>query len=421
MAPLSRRNGVLHLEEVALSTLAERHGTPLYVYSAGAIEARYRAFTEAFSGHPHRVCYAVKANSNLAVLQLLAQLGAGFDIVSGGELERVLRAGGDPASIVFSGVGKTVLEMERALEVGVACFNVESAAELMRLEEVAQRLGRVAPVSLRVNPDVDASTHPYISTGLKENKFGVAIGSAAALYRYAADAKALAVKGVDCHIGSQLTKLEPFVDALDRVLALVQTLNRDGIELAHIDLGGGLGVRYSNETPPTVAAYAEAILGRLGNRSETLLFEPGRWLVGEAGVFLTRVEYVKENEGRHFLVVDGAMNDLLRPALYGSFHGIETVVDKPGIQALEVDVVGPVCESADFLGKNRMLNAAAGDLLAVTTAGAYGFGMSSNYNSRNRSAEVLVRAGQDFLVRRRETLADQLALEQLAPPKLVGE
>lgn len=421
MAPLSRRNGVLHLEEVALSTLAERHGTPLYVYSAGAIEARYRAFTEAFSGHPHRVCYAVKANSNLAVLQLLAQLSAGFDIVSGGELERVLRAGGDPASIVFSGVGKTVLEMERALEVGVACFNVESAAELMRLEEVAQRLGRVAPVSLRVNPDVDASTHPYISTGLKENKFGVAIGSAAALYRYAADAKALAVKGVDCHIGSQLTKLEPFVDALDRVLALVQTLNRDGIELAHIDLGGGLGVRYSNETPPTVAAYAEAILGRLGNRSETLLFEPGRWLVGEAGVFLTRVEYVKENEGRHFLVVDGAMNDLLRPALYGSFHGIETVVDKPGIQALEVDVVGPVCESADFLGKNRMLNAAAGDLLAVTTAGAYGFGMSSNYNSRNRSAEVLVRAGQDFLVRRRETLADQLALEQLAPPKLVGE
>jgi len=421
MTPLSRRNGELHLEEIALSTLADRHGTPLYVYSAGAIEARYRAFTEAFSGHPHRVCYAVKANSNLSVLQLLVQLGAGFDIVSGGELERVLRAGGDPASIVFSGVGKSVAEMERALAVGVACFNVESEAELLRLEEVAARLAVVAPVSLRVNPDVDAATHPYISTGLKENKFGVAIGSAAALYRYAADASALKVQGVDCHIGSQLTRLEPFVDALDRVLALVEALNRDGIELAHIDLGGGLGVRYSDETPPTVAAYAEAILDRLGNRSETLMFEPGRWLVGEAGVFLTRIEYVKENEGRHFFVVDGAMNDLLRPALYGSFHGIEPVIEKPGTAVLEGDVVGPVCESADFLGKNRMLAAKAGDLLAVTTAGAYGFGMASNYNSRNRAAEVLLRAGQDFLVRRRETIADQLALEQLAPLPLARE
>lgn len=418
MNTLSRRNGELHLEEVALSTLAVRHGTPLYVYSAGAIEARYRAFTEAFSGHPHRVCYAVKANSNLAVLQLLAQLGAGFDIVSGGELERVLHAGGDPSGIVFSGVGKTVAEMERALEVGVACFNVESAAELSRLEEVADRLGVVAPVSLRVNPDVDAATHPYISTGLKENKFGVAIDTAQALYRQAADAEALSVKGVDCHIGSQLTTLGPFVDALDRVLALLEALNRDGIELEHLDLGGGLGVRYRDETPPTVAAYAEAILERLGDRSETLLFEPGRWLVGEAGVFLTRVEYVKENEGRNFLVVDGAMNDLLRPALYGSFHGIEAVIEQPGTQAVAVDVVGPVCESADFLGKNRMLAARAGDLLAVTTAGAYGFGMASNYNSRNRAAEVLVRGGKDFLVRRRETLADQLALEQLAPLQL---
>lgn len=421
MTVLNRRNGELHIEEVALSTLAERHGTPLYVYSAGAIEARYRAFTDAFGGHPHRVCYAVKANSNLAVLQLLAGLGAGFDIVSGGELERVLRAGGDPSGIVFSGVGKTVAEMERALEVGVACFNVESAAELARLQEVAASLGVVAPVSLRVNPDVDAATHPYISTGLKENKFGVAIDSAAALYRQAADAKSLQVKGVDCHIGSQLTTLEPFVDALDRVLALVEALNRDGIELTHIDLGGGLGVRYQDETPPSVAAYAEAILGRLGNRSETLLFEPGRWLVGEAGVFLTRVEYVKENEGRNFLVVDGAMNDLLRPALYGSFHGIEPVIEEPDKPTLTVDVVGPVCESADFLGKDRRLAATAGDLLAVTTAGAYGFGMASNYNSRNRAAEVLVRAGQDFLVRRRETVADQLALEQLLPLQLIRD
>lgn len=415
MTALSRRNGELHFEEVALGTLAERHGTPLYVYSASAIEARYRAFTEAFSGHPHRVCYAVKANSNLAVLQLLAGLGAGFDIVSGGELERVLRAGGDTSGIVFSGVGKTVAEMERALEVGVACFNVESEAELMRLEAVATRLGVVAPVSLRVNPDVDAATHPYISTGLKENKFGVAIDTAAALYRYTADAKHLAVTGVDCHIGSQLTTLGPFVDALDRVLALVDVLDHDGIELAHIDLGGGLGVRYQDETPPTVDAYAEALLARLGNRRESLMFEPGRWLVGEAGVFLTRVEYVKENEGRHFLVVDGAMNDLLRPALYGSFHGIETVVDRPGTPALEVDVVGPVCESADFIGKNRRLAASAGDLLAVTTAGAYGFGMASNYNSRNRAAEVMVRGRRDYLIRRRETIADQLEFEQLLP------
>ncbi|MCC5871142.1 MAG: diaminopimelate decarboxylase [Gammaproteobacteria bacterium] len=421
MTPLSRRNGHLHFEEVALTALAERHGTPLYVYSAGAIEARYRAFAAAFRSHPHRVCYAVKANSNLAVLQLLAQLGAGFDIVSGGELERVLLAGGDPAGIVFSGVGKTVAEMERALEVGVACFNVESKAELLRLEAVAKRLGVVAPVSLRVNPDVDAATHPYISTGLKENKFGVSISDAAALYRYAADAQALAVTGVDCHIGSQLTTLEPFVDALDRVLALVEALNRDGIELAHIDLGGGLGVRYQDETPPGIDAYATAILERLGHRREALMFEPGRWLVGEAGVFLTRVEYVKENEGRHFLVVDGAMNDLLRPALYGSFHGIEPVFDRPGTPAVEVDVVGPVCESSDFLGKNRMLAAAAGDLLAVTTAGAYGFGMASNYNSRNRAAEVLVRGEQDFLVRRRETTADQLAFEQLLPPLPVSD
>lgn len=413
MNPMSRRHGELHLEEVALTALAARHGTPLYAYSASAIEARYQAFAAAFAGHPHRICYAVKANSNLAVLQLLAKLGAGFDIVSGGELERVLRAGGDPSSVVFSGVGKTVAEMERALAVGVACFNVESEAELQRLAAVADRLGQVAPVSLRVNPDVDAATHPYISTGLKENKFGIAIDDAARLYRQAATTGSLAVKGVDCHIGSQLTRLEPFVDALDRILALVTTLNADGIELEHIDLGGGLGVRYGDETPPAVTDYAEAILGRLGNRSETLLFEPGRWLVAEAGVMLTRVEYLKQNEGRHFVVVDGAMNDLLRPALYSSHHGIEVVRPRAGTPERVADVVGPVCESADFLGKQRRLAVAEGDLLAVTTAGAYGFGMASNYNSRNRPAEVLVRGDRDFLVRRRETLADQLALEQL--------
>ncbi len=419
MLPVQRTCGVLHLEDVALTALAECYGTPLYAYSASAIAARYRAFTAAFEGHPHRLCYAVKANSNLAVLELLAKLGAGFDIVSGGELERVLRAGGDPGSVVFSGVGKTVAEMERALEVGVACFNVESAAELDRLEAVAARLGRRAPVSLRVNPDVDAATHPYISTGLKENKFGIPVAAAPDLYRRAAATPSLEVRGIDCHIGSQLTRLDPFVAALDRILALVETLESDGIALEHIDLGGGLGVRYEEEDPPSIAAYATAILGRLGNRRETLLFEPGRWLVAEAGVFLTRVEYVKENEGRHFLVVDGAMNDLLRPALYGSWHSIEAVGDPTQAGKTEtVDVVGPVCESSDFLGKGRQLAACAGDLLAVHTAGAYGFGMASNYNSRNRPAEVMVQGNRHMLVRRRETLDDQLALERLVAGSL---
>ncbi len=422
MSPITRHNGELHIEEVALAALAERHGTPLYVYSADSITRRYRAFTDAFGGHPHRVCYAVKANSNLAILELLARLGAGFDIVSGGELERVLRAGGDPASVVFSGVGKTVAEMEAALTVGVACFNVESKAELDRLEAVARRLGRIAPVSLRVNPDVDAATHPYISTGLKENKFGIPVADAPELYRRAAVSDWLDVRGIDCHIGSQLTRLAPFVDALDRILAIVDALETDGITLAHIDLGGGLGVRYGDEEPPSVAAYADAILSRLGNRRETLLFEPGRWLVAEAGVFLTRVEYVKENEGRRFLIVDGAMNDLLRPALYNSWHRIELVgTPAAGQQAEEADVVGPVCESSDFLGKARRLAAQAGDLLAVHTAGAYGFGMASNYNSRNRAAEVLVQGDRALLVRRRETLDDQLALEQLVGERLGGE
>lgn len=414
MFPVNRIRGSLHLEEVALTILAECYGTPLYAYSATAIASRYHAFTAAFGGHPHRLCFAVKANSNLAVLELLAQLGAGFDIVSGGELERVLRAGGDPAHVVFSGVGKTVAEMERALEVGVACFNVESAAELERLEAVASRLRRTAPVSLRVNPDVDAATHPYISTGLKENKFGIPVATAPALYRHAAHSRWLDVLGIDCHIGSQLTRLDPFVAALDRILELVATLESEGITLEHIDLGGGLGVRYGEEEPPSIAAYAEAILGRLGNRRETLLFEPGRWLVAEAGVFLTRVEYLKENEGRHFLIVDGAMNDLLRPALYGSFHAVEVVGDTTDAgEALTVDVVGPVCESSDFLAKGRQLAARAGDLLAVHTAGAYGFGMASNYNSRNRPAEVMVKGDRHMLVRRRETLEDQLALERL--------
>ena len=411
--PFTRRAGALHVEDVALDALARDYGTPLYVYSAGAIEARYQAFTAAFARHPHQVCYAVKANSNLAVLQLLARLGAGFDIVSGGELERVLRAGGDPARVVFSGVGKTTAEMARALEVGVACFNVESAAEMARLEQVAAARGRAAPMSLRVNPDVDAATHPYISTGLKENKFGVSVSAAEALYREAAASEWLDVRGIDCHIGSQLTRLDPFVAAVERVLTLVASLNDQGIHFEHIDLGGGLGVNYGTEASPDVADYADAILDAFGARSEILWFEPGRWLVAEAGALLTRVEYVKENEGRRFLVVDGAMNDLLRPALYGSFHEIVPVLSSGQADSAPVDVVGPVCESADFLGKDRRLDARAGDLLAVLGAGAYGFGMASNYNSRNRAAEVLVRGDRAHLVRRRETLADQLGPEQL--------
>lgn len=415
MNAFARRDGALLVDDLPLESLAERFGTPLYVYSAAAISARYRAFDAAFAAHPHRICYAVKANSSLGILQLLAGLGAGFDIVSGGELERVLHAGGAPDSVVFSGVGKSRAEIDRALAVGIGCFNVESAAELERLEAAAIAAGCVAPVSIRVNPDVDAATHPYISTGLKENKFGVSAQRARELYGRAARSDALRVVGIDCHIGSQLTRLAPFEDALRRVLELVDLLVADGIELEHLDLGGGLGVRYSDEAPPTAAAYADALLAVLGDRPQTLVFEPGRWLVGEAGVLLTRVEYEKDNEGRNFLVVDAAMNDLLRPALYQSWHDIEPVTERPGRAARLVDVVGPVCESADFLGKQRQLAAAAGDLLAVRSAGAYGFGMASNYNSRNRAAEVLVQDGIAHEIRRRETLDDQLALERLLP------
>lgn len=421
MTAFARRDGALLVDDLPLEALAAQFGTPLYVYSAAAISERYRAFDAAFAGHPHRICYAVKASSSLGILQLLAGLGAGFDIVSGGELERVLRAGGAPGSVVFSGVGKSRAEIDHALAVGIGCFNVESTAELARIEAAAAAAGCVAPVSIRVNPDVDAATHPYISTGLKENKFGVSADRARALYAHAARSDALRIVGIDCHIGSQLTRLGPFEDALHRVLELVDLLAADGIALEHIDLGGGLGVRYSDEAPPTADAYARALLAVLGDRPQTLVFEPGRWLVGEAGVLLTRVEYEKDNEGRHFLVVDAAMNDLLRPALYESWHDIEPVTERPERTARVVDVVGPVCESADFLGKQRRLAAAAGDLLAVRSAGAYGFGMASNYNSRNRAAEILVMDGIAHEIRRRETLDDQLALERLvAAPAQAG-
>jgi diaminopimelate decarboxylase len=410
-----RLGGVLHVDEVPLPDLVERFGTPLYVYSARAIEARWASFARAFEGHPHRACYAVKANSNLALLQRLARLGAGFDIVSGGELERVLRAGGDPASVVFSGVGKTRAEIDRALAVGIGCFNVESGAELARIAEAARAAGTAAPVSIRVNPDVDAETHPYISTGLKENKFGVAVEPARALYRRAAADDALRVVGVDCHIGSQLVRVDPFVDALRRILELVDDLEAEGIGVEHIDLGGGLGVRYRDETPPTAEAYANAVLGAFQGRRQTLLFEPGRWLVAEAGALLTRVEYAKAGEDRAFLVVDAAMNDLIRPALYEGWHDIVPVTERADLEAVTVDVVGPVCESADFLGKARALAAAPGDLLAVMTAGAYGAVMASNYNTRTRPAEVIVDGETVQLARRRETIDDLLALEPLAP------
>jgi diaminopimelate decarboxylase len=416
MDPFIYRDGVLHAEQVAVPALATRFGTPLYVYSRAALEENFRAFDSAFGQHPHQVCFAVKANSNLAVLNVLARLGAGFDIVSAGELERVLAAGGDPAKIVFSGLGKQEAEIRRALEVDIACFNVESEPELERINAVASALGVPARVSLRVNPDVDAQTHPYISTGLKENKFGIDIARAREIYQRAAGMTYIEVAGVDCHIGSQLTSVTPFLDALDRVLALVDELATDGIPIRHLDLGGGLGVRYRNETPPSPADYIRAVLGRLGERRLSVWMEPGRAICANAGLFVTRVEFLKDNGHKHFAVVDGAMNDLIRPALYGAWQEIVPVVQPAAdVTAVTCDVVGPVCETGDFLGKDRELAVRPGELLAVRSAGAYGFVMSSNYNTRPRAAEVMVDGGSASVVRRRETLADLLALESLLP------
>ena len=414
MDAFTYHNNELFAEQVSLTQIAARFGTPAYVYSRAAITDRFKAYQDALTGRPHLICYAVKANSNLAVLNVLARLGAGFDIVSGGELQRVLRAGGDASKVIFSGVGKTEAEMEMALKANIACFNVESEAELQRLDRVAGQLGLRAPVSLRVNPDVDAGTHPYISTGLKENKFGIDSEIAFEVYRSAAALPHLAVTGIDCHIGSQLTELTPYLDAMDRLLALVDRLADAGIRLRHFDMGGGLGVRYANESPPHPAALIDAVLKRLGKRDLTLLLEPGRSIVANAGVLLTRVEYLKHTPEKHFVVVDAAMNDLLRPALYEAWQEIRPV-QRSGAQTLRCDVVGPVCESADFLGKDRDLAAAQGDLLAVMSAGAYGFVMSSNYNSRNRAAEILVDGDRIHLARRRETLDDQLHLELPLP------
>ena len=409
------RDSQLYVEALPLADVAQRFDTPCYVYSHTALTDGYRNFDAAFAGREHLVCYSVKANSSIAILNLFARLGAGFDIVSGGELQRVLAAGGGASKVVFSGLGKTVEEMRLALNAEILCFNVESEAELLRLNEVAGSMNKIAPISLRVNPDVDAKTHPYISTGLKQNKFGVAYADALALYCKAASFPHLRVTGMDCHIGSQLVDASPFVAAAEKVLALAEKLEAEGIQLEHFDLGGGLGIRYDDETPPSVADYAAALIGAFGGRREKLIVEPGRSLVGNAGVLLTRVEYLKPGEEKNFAIVDAAMNDLMRPALYDSWHRIQPVQQRD-IAAQRYDVVGPVCESGDFLGRARDLAIEQGDLLAVMSAGAYGMSMSSNYNSRPRAAEVMVSGSEAKLIRERENVHHLFAGERTFSP-----
>lgn len=415
--PFALKNGTLHAESLPLPEIAERFGTPCYVYSRAALEAALDEFQQELAGTDALVCYAVKANSNLAVLDVFARRGAGFDIVSTGELKRALAAGGDPRKIVFSGVGKTAAEMEFALDAGILCFNVESVPELDRLDAVAGRLGKKAPISLRVNPNVDAKTHPYISTGLKENKFGVAYEDALALYRRAAALPHLEITGIDCHIGSQLLDPAPFAEALDKILLLIDQLAAEGIRLHHIDLGGGLGIRYRDEAAPSVASYLRPLLAKLAGRGLKVLLEPGRRLVGNAGLLLTKVEYLKPGEVKNFAIVDAAMNDLARPALYDAWHDILPVAPRDARETPEKswEIVGPICESGDFLGHGRPLALQPGDLLAVMSAGAYGMAMSSNYNTRPRVAEVMVDGGAAHLVRRRETVEELYALESRLP------
>ncbi|MGD2171323.1 MAG: diaminopimelate decarboxylase [Gammaproteobacteria bacterium] len=409
------KQGALYCESVAIADLARAYGTPLYVYSRATLERHWHAFDRALADHDHLVCYAVKANSNLAVLNLLARLGSGFDIVSGGELRRVLAAGGDPARIVFSGVGKQVEEIEAALEADILCFNVESGPELDRLQEIAARMGRKARVSFRVNPDVDAKTHPYISTGLKENKFGIAFGEAEAVYRKAAQLEHIEIIGMDCHIGSQLTEMSPYIDALDRLLGLIERLGDAGIAIRHLDLGGGLGIRYREETPPLPADWASALRERLAGFDGTVVIEPGRAIAGNAGILVTRVDYLKHGADKNFAVVDAAMNDLIRPSLYGAWQEIIRVVEASDAPEKIYDVVGAICESSDFLGKERALRLQQGDLLAIRSSGAYGFGMASNYNSRRRAAEVMVDGEQHYCVRAREEYDDLLRGETTLP------
>ena len=413
---LERAAGKLTLESVPLESIAERFGTPCYVYSRAAIEQAFREFDEGLGGADHLVCYAVKANSNLAVLEILARLGAGFDIVSGGELERVLAAGGSADRVLFSGVGKSAAEIQAALAAGIHCFNVESEPELARLDALARAAGKVAPVSLRINPDVDARTHPYISTGLAGNKFGIPHGRALEVYRRAAAAANLRVVGIDCHIGSQILEASPLDEALERVLDLVAALAREGIALSHVDLGGGFGIRYRDEDPLDIRDYCARLARRMAGRPERLLLEPGRAIVGNAGILLTRVEYLKRDKAKRFAVVDASMSELIRPALYGSWHDIVPVTERPGPKE-EFDVVGPVCESTDVLGVDRRLAVEEGDLLAILSAGAYAMVMSSNYNTRPRPCEVVVDGASAFEARRRERVGELFALESRLPPR----
>jgi len=404
----------LFAEDITVTDIAAQYGTPCFIYSRATLERHYRVYAEALAGHPHKICFAVKANSNLGVLNVLARLGAGFDIVSGGELDRVLVAGGDASNIIFSGLGKTTNEIRKGLEVGIHCFNVESEAELTRINEVAQVEGKVAPISVRVNPDVDAGTHPYISTGLKENKFGIPAENAIDLYRSAAKMDGINITGIDFHIGSQLTTVEPFLDAIDHILEMVDELDEEGIKISHFDMGGGLGVSYGQEIPPHPSELIALVQEKFTDREMEIVVEPGRSIAANAGIFVTRIEYLKNNEHKKFAIVDGAMNDLIRPALYSAWQEI-IPVEKSSEAAAIYDVVGPICESSDFLGKDRELSIAAGDLLAVRSAGAYGFVMSSNYNTRPRAAEIMVDCSNSYLVRERETVAELFANENMLP------
>ena len=406
--------GSLFAEAVSLETIANQFGTPTYVYSKNTLIQTFESFKKGLLKTDHLICFAVKANSNIAILNLFASLGAGFDIVSGGELERVIYAGGDPQKIVFSGVGKTASEIEAALKANILCFNVESRSELLRIEEVAKKINIKAPISIRVNPDVDAKTHPYISTGLKDNKFGVDFNQALTLYLEAKSMSCIEIKGIDCHIGSQITELKPFVDALDRVLSLVDQLKKNDIHLSHIDIGGGIGICYQDESPPDFEIYTKEILSKIQNLNVKIIFEPGRALVGNAGVLLSKVEYLKQNDVKHFAIIDAAMNDLMRPTLYDAYHEIK-VVHEHDTKSQSFDVVGPVCESGDFIAKNRSLKLKENDLICIMSAGAYGMSMSSNYNSRGRAAEVMVDRDKVFEIRTREKSSDLFKLEKKIP------
>lgn len=410
------KNNQLMAENLPVKQLAEQFGTPLYIYSKATLERHWHAFDNAFGEHPHLVCFAVKSNPNIAILNVMAKLGSGFDIVSQGELERVLAAGGDAAKVVFSGVAKSHQEIARALEVNIRCFNVESEAELLRINQIAGDMGKIAPISLRVNPDVDAHTHPYISTGLKENKFGVSVEQAREVYKLAATLPNIEIVGMDCHIGSQLTELQPFLDAVDRLIVLMKQLKQDGIHLKHLDLGGGLGVTYTDETPPHPTEYATALWEKLSAFSELeIIVEPGRAITANAGILVTKVEYLKSNESRNFAIVDAGMNDMIRPALYQAYMNILEIDRTLAREEKMYDVVGPICETSDFLGKQRKLAIAEGDYLAQRSAGAYGASMSSNYNSRPRTAEVMVDGDKAYLIRRREALNELWQLESLLP------